>query len=66
MTNVNEYPLRRLGQTDGWRLYRNLLGGALILAVWLALWTWFAAGVVRPVSSASRLAAERAAAAERI
>jgi hypothetical protein len=64
MATAYETPLR-LFRTDGWRLLRNLLGGALILAVWLALWTWLAAGVVRPLSSVPRLQAERAAVAER-
>jgi hypothetical protein len=35
------------------RLAKNLLGGAIILAVWLALWTWLALGVVRPLSRAA-------------
>ena len=65
MTTVTEYPFRRLSRADGWRVFRNLVGGALILAVWLALWTWLAAGVVRPLSSVPRLQVERAAVAER-
>jgi hypothetical protein len=35
---------------DGWRLLRNLVGGLIIFAVWLSLWTWLALGVVRPLS----------------
>lgn len=33
-----------------WRLVRDLLGGALILAVWLGLWAWVAVGVGAPLS----------------
>lgn len=36
-----------------WRLVRDLLGGALVLAVWLSLWSWVAVGVVGPLSSAT-------------
>jgi hypothetical protein len=36
---------------DGWRHARNLLGGLLILAVWLSLWAWMAFGVARPLSA---------------
>lgn len=36
---------------DVWRSVSDLLGGALALAVWLALWTWIAIGVVGPLSS---------------
>ncbi len=33
-----------------WRVMRDLLGGALILAVWLGLWAWVAVGVGAPLS----------------
>ena len=33
-----------------WRAMRDLLGGALILAVWLGLWAWVAVGVGAPLS----------------
>ena len=36
-----------------WRLLRNLLGGLLIVAVWLSLWAWMAIGVVGPLSAVS-------------
>lgn len=32
-----------------WRRLRELLSGALILAVWLSLWTWIAFGVAAPL-----------------
>jgi hypothetical protein len=32
-----------------WRRVRELLSGALILAVWLSLWTWIAFGVAAPL-----------------
>lgn len=35
---------------DRWRMVRDLLGGALILAVWLGLWAWVAVGVGAPLS----------------
>ena len=34
---------------DRWRSLRDLLGGLLILAVWLFLWSWIAAGVLAPL-----------------
>jgi hypothetical protein len=36
---------------DVWRAAGDLLGGVLPLLVWLALWAWMAAAVVRPLSS---------------
>ena len=36
-----------------WRLVRELLSGALILAVWLALWSWFTLGVAAPLGRTS-------------
>jgi hypothetical protein len=36
-----------------WRVVRDLLGGLLVLAVWLALWSWVAIGVVGPLSHAT-------------
>lgn len=35
---------------ERWRLVRELLGGALILLVWIGLWTWVAVGVGAPLS----------------
>jgi hypothetical protein len=64
MAQTYETTLQRYAVRDGKRLASNLLGGALILAVWLALWTWLALGVVRPISSAAAGVA-RAAIAER-
>ena len=37
---------------ERWRAVRDLLGGALILAVWLGLWAWVAVGVGAPLSRA--------------
>lgn len=35
---------------ERWRWVRDLLGGALILAVWLGMWAWVAVGVSAPLS----------------
>jgi F0F1-type ATP synthase membrane subunit a len=51
MAQIYEATLQRYAVRDGRRLAKNLFGGALILAIWLALWAWLALGVVRPVSS---------------
>ncbi len=47
---------------ERWQVVRDLLGGVLILAVWLALWTSVWAAVAGPLSPAraERPAAERA------
>jgi hypothetical protein len=37
---------------DGWRAASDLIGGALAIAAWVALWTWMAAAVLGPLSSA--------------
>ncbi|BDG04877.1 hypothetical protein [Anaeromyxobacter oryzae] len=47
---------------DRWRVLRDLLGGLLIVAVWLFLWGWVAVGVVAPLGRTSG----RPAAAERV
>ncbi len=57
MTGMNEGMLSAQATRDGWRLFKNHLGGAVILLVWLALWTWVAAGVVRPLSAVPSLGA---------
>jgi hypothetical protein len=44
-----------------WRLVRDLLGGALVLAVWLSLWSWVALGVVGPLSQLAGAERDRAA-----
>jgi hypothetical protein len=41
---------RRRAARDLWRVLSDLFGGTLAVAVWLALWTWIAVGVVRPLS----------------
>jgi hypothetical protein len=66
MATMNEIPLERFSSRDARRLLRNLLGGALIVLVWFALWAWIAAGVVSPLSAVPRLAAEPRAAASAI
>lgn len=46
--------------TKRWQGLRDVLGGAMLLALWLALWTvtWAAvAGPLSPVDSARRAAA---------
>jgi len=40
---------RLAGRRPG-QIARHLFGGALILAVWMSLWTWLAVGVVGPLS----------------
>jgi hypothetical protein len=44
-------PFERFAVRGGRGFARHLLGGTLIVAVWLSLWTWMAAGVVRPLST---------------
>ncbi len=44
-------PLERFAARGGRGFARHLLGGTLIVAVWLSLWTWVAAGVVAPLST---------------
>jgi hypothetical protein len=52
VTVPEELPiLARLAGHDAGRLARHLLGGALVLAVWVSLWTWVAMGVVGPLST---------------
>jgi ferric-dicitrate binding protein FerR (iron transport regulator) len=43
--------LARVASRNAGRLARHLLGGTLIVAVWLSLWTWLAVGVVGPLST---------------
>ncbi len=50
---------------DRWRLFRNLLGGFIIVAVWLSLWTWVTVGVVQPLSHIAGASGEPAVAVER-
>ncbi|HYS80937.1 MAG TPA: DUF2917 domain-containing protein [Anaeromyxobacteraceae bacterium] len=44
-------PFERFAGRGGRGFARHLLGGTLIVAVWLSLWTWVAAGVVAPLST---------------
>ena len=44
-------PFERFAVRGGRGFARHLLGGTLIVAVWLSLWTWMAAGVVAPLST---------------
>ena len=44
-------PFERFAARGGRGFARHLLGGTLIVAVWLSLWTWVAAGVVAPLSA---------------
>lgn len=57
-------PSREETRRARWRVVRDLLGGALVLAVWLSLWSWVAIGVVGSLSHATSAVA-RVAAAER-
>jgi len=43
-------PFERFAARAGRGFARHLLGGTLVVAVWLSLWTWVAAGVVAPLS----------------
>ena len=45
-------PLARFAARAGGRQARHLLGGALIVAVWLSLWAWMAAQVAAPLAAA--------------
>jgi len=45
---------------DRWRSVRDLLGGLVILAVWLSLWSWVALGVLAPASDSGPRRAEAA------
>jgi hypothetical protein len=54
----------RRAQRDVWRAVSDVFGGALSLAVWVALWAWMAVAVVGPLSGVlSSAAGARAAAA---
>ncbi|HEX7487367.1 MAG TPA: hypothetical protein VF341_00550, partial [Anaeromyxobacteraceae bacterium] len=44
-------PLTRFAARGGRGFARHLLGGTLIIAVWLSLWTWVAVGVAAPLST---------------
>jgi hypothetical protein len=44
-------PFERFAGRGGRGFARHVLGGTLIVAVWLSLWTWVAAGVVAPLST---------------
>ena len=44
-------PFARFAGRGGRGFARHLLGGTLIVAVWLSLWTWVAVGVVAPLSA---------------
>jgi hypothetical protein len=64
ITNAFENPVpSRAARRHRWQLVRDLLGGALVLAVWLTLWTvtWAAvAGPLAPdVSTRAVAASER-------
>ena len=58
--NVFNFSSRRAGGAwrERWLLLRDVLGGALVLAAWIALWTVTWAAVAGPLSPASQ--AERA------
>jgi hypothetical protein len=46
-------------------LQRDLIGGAVLLAVWLFLWGWFVVAVVPPVSRAQQELARQGAVHEK-
>jgi len=50
------------GARERWRFARELIGGALLLAAWLALWTVTWAAVAGPLRPASAPRSEAAAA----
>jgi hypothetical protein len=63
-TVPDELPvLARLSGRDAGRIARHLLGGALVLAAWVSLWTWMAMGVVGPLSTLPEPGAEVASSA---
>ena len=51
MAHTSTMVLAGIQGRHGWRLWKNLLGGLLIVLVWLSLWAWMAVGVVRPLSA---------------
>ncbi len=50
---------------ERWLLLRDVLGGALVLAAWIALWTVTWAAVAGPLSEGARADDTRVAAVER-
>jgi hypothetical protein len=46
-----EAALSSITAGSGWRLLKNLMGGAVILAIWLALWGWVLLGVMGPLAA---------------
>jgi len=66
MASANDRPLATWATRDGRRLLRNLLGGLVILVVWLSLWAWVALGVVRPLSRVPPLFHGAAAISQRV
>ena len=64
MASPNEFRSPRSAAAAGhWPLRSGLLDGALLVAVWMALWTFFALGVLEPAArfEGSRPAAVRPA-----
>ncbi len=55
----------RRGLREGWLALRDLLGGALVLAAWIALWTVTWAAVAGPLRPSDAVRAEAAAVATR-
>ena len=61
---AKRFSLSSAAWSDGrgrWQALRDLLGGALLLAIWLALWTVTWAAVAGPLSPAVRGAQTAAA-----
>jgi hypothetical protein len=56
---------RASGARERWLFLRDLLGGALLLAVWLALWTVTWAAVAGPLSPSATTERAQAAVVER-
>ena len=63
MSRIDDGPLARLSTRQPRHSAHHLLGGTMILLVWLALWAWLAVGVVRPLSTMPSLRTSAAAAA---
>lgn len=59
-------PSRAGAWRERWLLLRDVLGGALVLAAWIALWTVTWAALAGPLSEGARAHGTRVAAVERL
>jgi hypothetical protein len=59
--NVIDFPAPTPARRERWLTVRDVLGGALLLAAWLAIWTVTWAAVAGPLRPADAVRAEAAA-----